>query len=522
MNHLSFLLLSLLSLTHPQTHSPVRIPIRKQNNRLNELKKILSNELLKTSHETTSTASYLSSLLPGIGYSSIFYSMSSSDYSSYHPEIKEIPRSNMTGFSGLANYMDAEYVGEISIGTPPQNMTVVLDTGSSDLWVPGDKCKNCEGHKSFEGKNSSTYNVILNERGVAEKFSLAYGSGNVVGTKAVDNIILGGYEIENVTFGEADHESSKITQFMMDGIIGLAFPELSKITKPSILELLKSNIPDMPALFSVYLSTDPDNTEKPSHFLFGGYDLSLVGDDYSLYYTPVLENKEGIYEYWAINVTKVEIVSNFGKSNEFVLKSDCENGCYAVVDTGTSGIALPELLYYEVLAIVTNGKFCYFTICYGVSEDDFPDIIFSLTEDQKFPIKSRDYLECYNNECMIVFQPSEYIVLGDTFIESYYTVFDVDNMQIGFACNGKCKKEYETTPTQMIQVENSSSYGMGVENGMVLFIVMLAMLVLVFKVSRKLSNDRLGNLKQRNYQSLFGGSVESSEARDVRYDGAAV
>lgn len=56
----------------------------------------------------------------------------------------------------IDDYMNAQYYGEISVGTPGQKEMVIFDTGSANLWVPNTK-PFLSQHNIYDHSKSSTY-----------------------------------------------------------------------------------------------------------------------------------------------------------------------------------------------------------------------------------------------------------------------------------------------------------------------------------------------------------------------------
>ncbi len=126
--------------------------------------------------------------------------------------------------------MDAQYFAEIEIGTPAQKFKVVMDTGSSNLWVPSVRCKDkaCVTHAQFDASKSSTYK----QNGT--QFAIQYGSGALTGIIGHDVVSIAGIAISQ-DFGESVTEpGAAFVQGKFDGILGLGYETIaaSGVTPP--------------------------------------------------------------------------------------------------------------------------------------------------------------------------------------------------------------------------------------------------------------------------------------------------
>lgn len=230
----------------------------------------------------------------------------------------------------LKNYMDAQYFGEIGVGSPPQNFTVIFDTGSSNLWVPSAKCHfslACYMHPRYKSSHSSTYKKN------GKPADIHYGTGSISGFFSQDHVEVGDLIVEDQEFIEATKEPG-ITFLLakFDGILGLGFQEISVGNAvPVWYNMVNQGLVKDP-VFSFWFNRNAEE-EEGGEIVFGGVDPSHYEGEHT--YVPV--TRKG---YWQFDMGDVLIG---GKTTGF-----CAGGCSAIADSGTSLMAGPTTIITEV------------------------------------------------------------------------------------------------------------------------------------------------------------------------------
>ena len=209
---------------------------------------------------------------------------------------------------------------EIDIGKPAQTFKVVLDTGSSNLWVPSTECGSiaCYLHNKYDHSASSSYTKNGSE------FKIEYGSGSLEGYISQDDVTIGDLVIKGQHFAEATAEPGLAFAFgRFDGIMGLGYDTISvnKIVPP-FYNMMNQKLIDEP-VFAFYLGDAEDSSEV----IFGGYDKSHYKGD--LVKIPLRRKA-----YWEVDLDAITLGEN---------TAEFEN-TGAILDTGTSLIVMPTTM----------------------------------------------------------------------------------------------------------------------------------------------------------------------------------
>uniref|UniRef100_A0A663MC32 renin n=1 Tax=Athene cunicularia TaxID=194338 RepID=A0A663MC32_ATHCN len=183
------------------------------------------------------------------------------------PELRQSRRSglatprNGTAPTLLTNYLDTQYFGEISIGTPAQTFKVVFDTGSANLWVPSYKCSPlysaCVSHSRYDSSKSRTY--IANGTG----FAIRYGTGSVKGFLSQDIVLVSDTfalpQVSDIPIIQVFAEATALPAFpfifaRFDGVLGMGYPSQAIDGITPVFDRILSQQILKEDVFSVYYS----------------------------------------------------------------------------------------------------------------------------------------------------------------------------------------------------------------------------------------------------------------------------
>ncbi|KAF8889728.1 aspartic peptidase domain-containing protein [Gymnopilus junonius] len=307
----------------------------------------------------------------------------------------------------------AKYQQTFVLNFRAQTFTIVLDTGSSDLWFASTSCQICRTNAPlFQTAISQSFRAST-DPGV----TITYASGAVKGAIGSDKVTMGGFTISSQTFVVVDSATSDILQ---------ATPFWQ-----ALLNDKKFSSPDM-GFWLAKASPSSKTTEVPGGvFTLGGTNSSLYSGSIDFQKLPM-----STPSFWLQNLT---VVTVGGRSVQIA------SGLSAI-DTGTTLIVGPSTDVAAIWAAVPNSSPS--EIVEGFFR--FPctaHVNMSLSFGGKaWPITPQDMnigpettgssfcLGAINTMAGAVSGPGlPSWIIGDTFLKNVYTVFRASPPSVGFA-----------------------------------------------------------------------------------------
>ncbi|KAF3986699.1 hypothetical protein FT663_04772 [Candidozyma haemuli var. vulneris] len=306
--------------------------------------------------------------------------------------------------ASLTNDRDITYLLDLKLGSNKQPVTVLLDTGSSDLWVYGPKIQNPQGG-SFDPSKSSA------NKKTGEDFFISYLDGSyALGEYVTDDFALedGRNLLNDLQFAVVDR-----AQTNSQGILGVADKnqEATDNQYDNLPWALQKSGVTPKASYSLYLGSE---AEGKGSIIFGGIDTEKYEGDLTKY--PVAGTR-GL----ALNVESAEVAGQ-------TIDLDAE----ILLDSGTSLNLWPQHLIdavgKELGGTLTQGF--YFVDC---DQPTDKHLTFDFGKN-KINVSYQDLVWKSQGYCLLGVQPgTSTLIFGDVFLRSAYVYYDLSQKEISIA-----------------------------------------------------------------------------------------
>lgn len=320
------------------------------------------------------------------------------------------------------------YFGDVKLGTPPQAFSVVFDTGSGNLMVPGAECVSeaCQAHRQFVEANSSTARPLncdgteIEDGLGAEEITITFGTGFINGRCVQDNICVGNICSQGAFIVATEESDHPFASFSFDGVLGLGLSDLSQGPSFSVQSRFEKERVLAKPIFSMFLS---DSDAEDSEVTFGTYKADHLSSE--LFWVPVVRRSG----FWQVHIDDIT-----ADNKPLSLCTDCQ----VAVDSGTSQLAGPSDVtarLVETLGVMSN--------CSNFAQ--LPKLGFQIGE-HILNLEPKDYinrggypLRNGGQTCEVALMALDVpppkgplFIFGIPFLQRYYTVYDEANLKIGF------------------------------------------------------------------------------------------
>jgi len=278
----------------------------------------------------------------------------------------------------MTNYNDVQYVSFLEVGQ--QTLSGILDTGSFELVVFSTSCGTCGQAARYNPDLSANYT-----RGQLATV-LSYGSGDTFVQEAWDTVSIGPYPPRRQSFWEVTSAKMQVLQYSaFQSIIGIGPPETPVLDSQELLEAAMSNASNYTAAglpvpgdllealeqkrrVALAMQTKPTMVDNFGASMFSiclgkrpGSDGYLIWNDTApllkpeyFMRLPVVGNHT-----WSVSLQEPQIAypptandrSRDGRS------LGCEGGCGALLDSGTSLLAIPGNVISELVMVTLDPGF---------------------------------------------------------------------------------------------------------------------------------------------------------------------
>ncbi|KAL8359168.1 hypothetical protein RB598_007839 [Gaeumannomyces tritici] len=376
------------------------------------------------------------------------------------------------GRTNLREYRGLVYLIDLKIGSPAQTVSVIVDTGSYELWVSPNCTRSvdeqlCRRTGAYYPGQSKTADHIGGGRR-----HLVYGTGEAMGDYWLDTIgtaagLGGGLQVPLVQFIVADD-----SDYAFAGVLGMGYTYPWTTSYPyTLLQMMWAYGLIKAPIFSLGLGGVGDGE---SEIIFGGVNLyKYRGQLQPVRLWPPIEEQDPNWLQYSVNVTSFGITQpGDARSDPLKALAPAEGGPLTgtittttmIIDSGSTLSYGPPSLVRAIAARFSgtrvDGAGNVWVDCAHRDQQGSIDFGFndgSLT----VSVKYRDFIWMqYPGGCLLGMQPADAgstdYVLGDTFLRAAYLVFDQETDIVWMGSYRNCGDgvvpvgdEYADTQTKM-------------------------------------------------------------------------